>query len=90
MGLLPSGPCSCCLEYVYPPNAMDDSRRWFVTLNADKNNVGSIHNHSRPSEWKLTPHVVKGIEELAKRNMSITPKEVQKGTGMANRPCKCR
>ncbi|MCY3928218.1 MAG: hypothetical protein OXG81_08075, partial [Acidobacteria bacterium] len=65
---------------------MEDGRRWFVTLNADKNNADSIHNHSLPSEWKLPPHVVKDIEELAKRNMSISPKEVQKGTGMGYRP----
>ena len=66
MGLLPSGPCSCCLAYVYPQNIMEDGCRWFVTLNAEKGNAGSIHNHSLPSEWKLPPHVVRDIEELAK------------------------
>ena len=86
MGLLPSGPCSCCLAYVYRPNMMEDGRRRFVTLNAEKSNAGSIHNHSLPSEWKLPPHVVRDIEELAKRNMGISPKEVQKGTGMGYRP----
>ena len=27
-----SGPYSCCLAYVYPPNMMEDDRHWFVTL----------------------------------------------------------
>jgi len=71
---------------VYPPNATEDGRRWFVALNADSNSASNIHNHSLPSEWKILPNVVKDIEEVARRNASITPKELQKGTGMQYRP----
>ena len=45
--------------HVYPPNMMEDSCHWFVILNADKNNVDSIHKHSLPLEWKLPLHVVR-------------------------------
>ena len=37
MGLLQSGPCSCYIAYFYPPNVMEDGRRWFVVINAEKN-----------------------------------------------------
>ena len=43
MGLLPSGPCSCCLAYVYPSNTMEDRHHWYVILNADKNKI-KIHS----------------------------------------------
>ena len=86
MGLLPTGSCSCCLAYVYSPNATEDGRRWFVALNADSNSASNMHNHSLLSEWKILPNVVKDIEEVARRNASITPKELQKGTGMQYRP----
>jgi len=38
------------------------------------------------SEWKISPDVVKDVEEVAKRNASTTPKEIQKGTEMEYRP----
>ena len=59
MGLLPTGPCTCCIAYVYPLNVTEDGRHWFVVLNAG---TGEVHNHSLPSEWKISPDVVKDIE----------------------------
>ena len=53
MALLPTGPCTCYITYVYPENAQEDGRRWFVAINAEKKD--EIHNHPLPSEWKILP-----------------------------------
>ena len=44
MGLLPSGPCSCCLTYVYPQNMTEDGRRWFVALRWLRTVFIKLHN----------------------------------------------
>ena len=50
MGLVQSGPCRCYIAYFYPPNVMEDGRRWFVVINAEKTTAGNLHNHLPPSE----------------------------------------
>ena len=86
MGLLQSGACSCYIAYFYPLNMMEDGRRWFVVINAENSTAGNLHNHLMPSEWKLPPKLVDDIATITKKNIQITPKEVQKGTGMDYRP----
>ena len=65
---------------------MEDGRYWFVVINAEKATAGNLHNHLAPSEWKLPPKLITYIAEATKKNIQITPKEVQKGTGMDYRP----
>ena len=84
MALLSSGSCSCYITYIYPKNKVEDGRRWFVVLNADK--TDAMHNHHPPSEWRIPPNVLSDITRTAQRNFSVTPKEVQKGVGMNYRP----
>ena len=61
---------------------MEDGRRWFVVINAEKTTAGNLHNHLPPSEWKLSPKLVNDIAEVTKKHS----KEVQKGAGMDYRP----
>ena len=84
MALLPTGPCTCYITYVYPENAQEDGRRWFVAINAEKKD--EIHNHPLPSEWKILPKVLEDITLMAQNNSRITPKELQNGVGMSYRP----
>ena len=70
MGLLPSGPCSCCLAYVYPPNAMEDGCHWFVTLNADKNNVGSAEFNGQLIKM-LQTQLYNGMQDKRTSGLSI-------------------
>ena len=53
MALLPTGQCTCYIMYVYPENAQEDGRKWFVAINAEKKD--EIHNHPLPLEWKILP-----------------------------------
>ena len=84
MALVPTGPCTCHLAYVYPKNATEDGRRWFVALSNEKK--GSFHNHPLPSEWKIPPHLLKDIQQTAMKNVHIAPKDIQKGVGMDCQP----
>ena len=84
MALIPSGPCTCYITYVYPKNVQDDGRRWFVVLNAEKKD--GVHNHPLPSEWKISPKVLEDITQMAQNNSRVTPKELQNGVGMSYRP----
>jgi len=85
--LISTGPCNCYITYVYPQNALEDGRRWFVVLNAEQK--GPLHNHSSPAEWKIAPNILREITQIAQRNMHITPKEIQNGVGMNCRPIEC-
>jgi len=85
--LVSTGPCNCYITYVYPQNALEDGRRWFVVLNAEQK--GPLHNHDSPAEWRIAPNILREITEVAQRNMRITPKEVQNGVGMNCRPIEC-
>jgi len=76
MVLVSSGPCSCYVVYIYPLNPTENGRRWFVAFNA-KNDC--IHNHPPPSEWKITPVVLQDITNVARSNIKVTPKDIQKG-----------
>ena len=84
MALISSGPCSCYVVYLCPLNPTEDRRRWFVVFNAEKNEY--IHNHPPPSEWKISPAVLQDITNLAKRDMRVTPKDMQKGGGLNYQP----
>ena len=84
MALVSSGPCSCYVVYLYPLNPTEDRRRWFVVFNAEKNDY--IHNHPPPSEWKISPAVFQDITNRAKRNIKVTPKDMQKGIGLNYQP----
>ena len=84
MGLRETGPCSCHIAYIYPKDVKNDGRRWFIALNTGNGN--SIHNHSLPSEWKVSPKVLTDISNAVTQNTSISPKELQKGVGMNYRP----
>ena len=64
---------------------MEDGRCWFMVINAEKTTAGNWHNHLPPSEWKLPPKLVNDIVEATKKNIQITPREVQKGAGMDRR-----
>jgi len=81
MGILPTGPCSCYIAYFYPLNAKNDGRRCFVAINAERTTAGDLHNHLPPSEWRLPPKMICDIADATKRNMQLTPKEIQKGIG---------
>ena len=72
-----SGPCNCYVVYIYPLNPTVDKRRWFVVLNAEKNDY--IHNHPPPSEWIITLTVLQYITNIAKSNIKVTPKDMQNG-----------
>ena len=84
MALVSSGPCSCYVVYIYPLNPTEDRRRWFVVFNAEKNDY--IHNHPPPSEWKISPVVLQDITNMAKSNIKVTPKDMQKGIGLNYQP----
>ena len=45
-----------------------------------------MHNHAPPSEWKISPRVLADISNAVSQNLSLTPKELQKGVGMPYRP----
>ena len=83
MGLLQTGPCSCYIAYFYPLDPKEDGRRWFVVINAESTTAA---NHLPPSEWKLPPKMISDIVDATKRNIQLTPKEIQKGAGMDYRP----
>ena len=82
--LIPTGPCSCHMVYVYPEEPHRDGRRWFMVLNSQSSL--QMHNHPPPSEWKISPRVLNDISNAVSRNSHITPKEIQKGLGMDYRP----
>ena len=84
MGLQATGPCSCHIAYIYPKDAKNDGRRWFIALSTCIDS--SIHNHSLPSEWKVSLKVLTDISNAVTHNTSISPKELQKGVGMNYRP----
>jgi len=84
MALQPSGPCCCHIVYIYPKELNRDSRRWFVAMNTGTGNL--MHNHAPPSEWKISPRVLADISNAVSHNLSVTPKELQKGVGMSYRP----
>ena len=84
MALVSSGPCSCYVVYIYPLNPTEDRRRWFVVFNAEKNDY--THNHPPPSEWKISPVVLQDITNMAKSNIKVTPKDMQKGNGLNYQP----
>ena len=84
MALQPTGPCPCHIVYIYPKELQSDDRRWFIAMNTGSGN--SMHNHSAPSEWKVCPRVLSDISNAVSRNISVTPKELQKGVGMQYRP----
>ena len=86
MALIPSGPCTCYITYVYPRNAQDNGRRWFVELNSEKKNRMHNHYYSLPSEWKILPKVLEDITQIAQNNSRVTPKELQNRVGMSYRP----
>ena len=86
MGLLQTGPCSCYIACFYPLDLKEDGRRWFVVINAESTTAGDLHNHLPPSEWKLPPKMISDIVDATKRNIQLTPKEIQKGAGMNYRP----
>ena len=84
MALVSSGPCYVVYIYIYPLNPTQDRRRWFVVFNAEKNDY--IHNHPPPSEWKISPVVLQDNTNMAKSNIKITPKDMQKGIGLNYQP----
>ena len=84
MALVPTGPCTCHLAYIYPKNATEDGRRWFVALSHEKKE--NFHNHPLPSEWKIPPHLLQEIQQTAMKNIHISPKDIQKGVGMDCQP----
>jgi len=84
MALALTGPCNCHLAYVYPKDAANDGRRWFLAISNEKGET--FHNHPLPSEWKIPPHILKDIEQTVKRNVHISPKEIQQGVGMECSP----
>ena len=45
----------------------------------------SMHNHSPPSQWKVSPIVLMDISNAVSHSISATPKELQKGVGMQYR-----
>ena len=51
-----------------------------MVFNAEKNDY--IHNHPPPSEWKISPVVLQDITNMAKSNIKVTPKNMQKGIGL--------
>lgn len=51
-----------------------------MVLNANK--TDAMHNHLPPSERRILPNVLCDITQTAQRNVSITPKELQKWVGM--------
>ena len=73
MALVPTGPCSCHLAYVYPKDAANDGKRWFLAVSSEKEN--SFHNHPLPSEWKIPPQ---DIQQVEMRNVLISPKKYKK------------
>ena len=82
MCLHATGPCSCHIAYTYPKDVKNDGRHWFIALNTGKGS--SIHNHSLPSEWRVSPKVLTDIS--VSQNTLITPEELQKSIGMNYRP----
>lgn len=84
LALLPIGPCPCHLVYVYPKDASNDGRHWFIALNTETS--GKMHYHMAPSEWKISPKVLSDISNVASKNTTLTPKDVQKGIEMHYRP----
>ena len=57
-----------------------------MVINAESTTAGDLHNHLPPSEWKLPPKMISDIVDATKRNIQLTPKEIQKGAGMDYRP----
>ena len=45
-----------------------------------------IHKHPPPSEWKISPVVLQDIANMAKSNIKVTPKDIQKGIGLNYQP----
>ena len=84
MALQPSGSCCCHIVYIYPKQLDGDGRRWFVAMNTGTSNT--MHNHAAPSVWKISPRVLADISNAVSHNLSVTPKELQKGVGMPYRP----
>ena len=74
----------CSILYIYPLNPTENRRRWFVVFNAEKNDY--IHNHPPLSEWKISPVVLQDIINMAKCNIKITTKDMQKGIGLNYQP----
>ena len=76
MGLQASGPCSCHIVYIYPKDVMNNGRCWFLALSTSNGN--SIHNHSLPSEWKVSPKVLTDISNAVTQNTSFYPKNYKR------------
>jgi len=81
--LVSSGRCGCHIVYVYPEDIQGDNRRWFMLLNSQNT---EMHNHSPPSDWRITPKVLNDISNVVTLNPQLTPKEIQKGSGLSYNP----
>ena len=53
MALVPTGPCTCHLAYIYPKNATKDGRRWFVALCNEKKKAFTITQFHQCGKFHL-------------------------------------
>lgn len=53
MALVPTGPCTCHLAYVYPKNATEDGRHWFVVLSNEKREAFTIIHFYQSGRFHL-------------------------------------
>lgn len=53
MALVPTGPCTCDLAYIYPKNATKDGRRWFVALCNEKKKAFTITQFHQCGKFHL-------------------------------------